>query len=48
MDNGRIRVNATNGKLFTQVGDQFRPDEGYRSRIDKRTEEAPLGIIRSS
>lgn len=36
----------TNGKLFTKVGDQFRPDEGYRSRIDKRTEEAPLGYYK--
>lgn len=36
----------TNGKLFTQVGDQFRPDEGYRSRIDKKTEEAPLGYYK--
>ncbi len=36
----------TNGKLFTKVGDQFRPDEGYRSRIDKKTEEAPLGYYK--
>ena len=36
----------TNGKLLTQVGDQFRPDEGYRSRIDKTTEEAPLGYYK--
>lgn len=36
----------TNGKLFTKVGDQFRPDEGYRSRIDKSTEEAPLGYYK--
>ena len=36
----------TNGKLFTTVGDQFCPDEGYRSRIDKRTEEAPLGYYK--
>ena len=34
------------GKLFTKVGDQFRPDEGYRSRIDKKTEEAPLGYYK--
>lgn len=33
----------TNGALQTNVGDQFKPDEGYRSRIDKRTEEASLG-----
>ena len=36
----------SNGKLFTKVGDQFRPDEGYRSRIDKKTEEAPLGYYK--
>lgn len=33
----------THGPLQTQVGDQFQPDSGYRSRIDKTTEEAPLG-----
>lgn len=36
----------TNGKLYTRVGDQFSPDEGYRSRIEKRTEEAPLGYYK--
>jgi putative alpha-1,2-mannosidase len=36
----------TNGKLQTQVGDQFNPDAGYRSRIDKATEEAPLGYYK--
>ena len=40
---GGLGMMPTNGKLFTKVGDQFRPDEGYRSRIDKKTEEAPLG-----
>lgn len=40
---GGLGMMPTNGKLFTKVGDQFRPDEGYRSRIDKTTEEAPLG-----
>tara|TARA_R110002050_G_scaffold274106_2_gene418380 strand:+ start:7896 stop:11039 length:3144 start_codon:yes stop_codon:yes gene_type:complete len=33
----------TNGDLKTKVGDQFDPDSGYRSRIDKATEESPLG-----
>lgn len=33
----------TNGPLITQVGNQGKPDEGYRSRIDKSTEQAPLG-----
>lgn len=33
----------TNGPLKIQVGDQRDPDSGYRSRIDRATEEAPLG-----
>lgn len=43
---GGLGMMPTNGRLFTQVGDQFRPDEGYRSRIDKKTEEAPLGYYK--
>lgn len=43
---GGLGMMPTNGKLFTKVGDQFRPDEGYRSRIDKTTEEAPLGYYK--
>ena len=41
-----LGVMPTNGPLQTRVGDQYRPDEGYRSRIDKSTEEAPLGSYR--
>ena len=33
----------TNGSLITEMGNQGEPDKGYRSRIDKTTEEAPLG-----
>ncbi|PHK97555.1 hypothetical protein CGL56_15775 [Neolewinella marina] len=33
----------TNGPLQTTMGDPTDPDGGYRSRIDKATEEAPLG-----
>tara|TARA_Y100000815_G_C13346734_1_gene502375 strand:- start:2814 stop:6011 length:3198 start_codon:yes stop_codon:yes gene_type:complete len=33
----------TNGILQTKVGEQFQPDSGYRSRMDKSSEEAPLG-----
>lgn len=33
----------TNGPLQIKVGDESRPDEGYRSRIDKTTEQTPLG-----
>jgi predicted alpha-1,2-mannosidase len=36
----------TNGALQTKVGDEFDPDGGYRSRIDKATEEAPLGYYK--
>lgn len=36
----------TNGKLYTKVGDEFKPDEGYRSRVDKKSEEAPLGYYK--
>lgn len=34
---------AANGDLKVRVGDEQRPDEGYRSRIDKRTERAGIG-----
>ena len=43
---GGLGLMPTNGALQTSVGDQFRPDEGYRSRIDKLTEEAPLGYYK--
>ncbi|MDR2893916.1 MAG: hypothetical protein LBU97_00445, partial [Alistipes sp.] len=43
---GGLGLMPTNGELQTSVGDQFRPDEGYRSRIDKLTEEAPLGYYK--
>lgn len=43
---GGLGLMPTNGKLFTRVGDQFRPDEGYRSRFGKTTEETPLGYYR--
>lgn len=35
-----------NGPLKIKVGDQGDPDSGYRSRIDKSTEEAPLGYYK--
>lgn len=34
------------GALVTRIGDQADPDSGYRSRIDKSTEEAPLGYYK--
>jgi predicted alpha-1,2-mannosidase len=33
----------TNGPLITEVGSPGDPDSGYRSRVDKNTEQAPLG-----
>ena len=33
----------TNGPLQTDVGDEKDPDSGYRSRIDKSSEQTPLG-----
>ena len=41
-----LGIMPTNGPLQTQVGDERRPEEGYRSRIDKATEEAGLGRYR--
>ncbi|WP_346862317.1 GH92 family glycosyl hydrolase [uncultured Draconibacterium sp.] len=43
---GGLGIMPTNGLLKTQVGDQDDPDSGYRSRIDKTTEEAPLGYYK--
>jgi len=37
----------TNGPLQTEVGDEKNPDEGYRSRINKETEEAPIGYYKA-
>lgn len=40
---GGLGIMATNGPLVTQVGDELKPDSGYRSRLDKRTEIADIG-----
>lgn len=40
---GGLGIMAANGPLKVRVGDEQKPDEGYRSRIDKRTEEAGIG-----
>lgn len=37
----------TNGPLVTRIGDEKDPDNGYRSRMDKSTEEAPLGYYKA-
>lgn len=43
---GGLGMMPTNGELQIRVGDELKPDEGYRSRIDKKTEEAPLGYYK--
>lgn len=43
---GGLGMMPTNGPLKTVVGDEMNPDSGYRSRIDKSTEEAPLGYYK--
>jgi len=41
-----LGVFATNGPLKTRVGDELKPGSGYRSRIDKKSEEAPIGYYK--
>ncbi len=43
---GGLGTFPTNGELQIKIGDQYDPDSGYRSRIDKNSEEAPLGIYK--
>ncbi len=40
---GGLGIMASNGVLKTKVGDERNPDEGYRSRVDKRSEKAGIG-----
>jgi len=44
---GGLSFMPTNGKLITKVGDQRNPDDGYRSRLNKETEEAPIGYYKA-
>jgi len=44
---GGLGIFPTNGPLQTQIGDELDPDSGYRSRIDKATEEAPIGYYKA-
>lgn len=37
----------TTGRLETRVGDQYRPDDGYRSRMDKSEEVVRVGYYRA-
>ncbi len=41
-----LGIFASNGKLQTQIGDEHHAATGYRSRIDKQTEEAPIGYYK--
>jgi predicted alpha-1,2-mannosidase len=43
---GGLGIFATNGKLKTNIGDELKPNSGYRSQIDKQTEEAPIGYYK--
>lgn len=43
---GGLGMMPTNGKLQIKTGDEMNPESGYRSRIDKRTEEAPIGYYK--
>jgi predicted alpha-1,2-mannosidase len=42
-----LGIFATNGKLKITVGDDMKPGSGYRSAIDKRSEEAPIGYYKA-
>ncbi len=44
---GGLGIFASNGKLKTKVGDELKPGSGYRSAINKRTEEAPIGYYKA-
>lgn len=43
---GGLGMMPANGPLQIVTGDEMDPDSGYRSRIDKATEEAPLGYYK--
>lgn len=43
---GGLGIFPTNGKLKTKVGNESGTGEGYRSAIDKKTEEAPIGYYK--
>ena len=44
---GGLGIFASNGKLITRIGDELLEEEGYRSKINKRTEEAPIGYYKA-
>lgn len=42
-----LSMMPVNGPLITEAGDQAQSKEGYRSAIDKQSEEAPLGYYKA-
>jgi len=43
---GGLGIFASNGPLKTFIGDELKPNSGYRSAINKKTEEAPIGYYK--
>ena len=43
---GGLGLFASNGSLKTDIGHELDPESGYRSRIDKNTEEANIGYYK--
>lgn len=43
---GGLGIFASNGPLKTNIGDELKPNSGYRSTIDKQSEEAPIGYYK--
>lgn len=43
---GGLGIFASNGQLKTNIGDELKPRSGYRSAIDKQSEEAPIGYYK--
>ncbi|UOQ68811.1 GH92 family glycosyl hydrolase [Hymenobacter volaticus] len=41
-----LGIFATNGKLQTTIGDERHLSAGYRSRVNKKTEQAPIGYYK--
>ncbi|MCC5929011.1 MAG: GH92 family glycosyl hydrolase [Cyclobacteriaceae bacterium] len=42
-----LGIFASNGELKTKTGNELDPSSGYRSTIDKNTEEAPIGYYKA-
>ncbi|MFO7999323.1 MAG: GH92 family glycosyl hydrolase, partial [Bacteroidales bacterium] len=44
---GGLGMLPANGPLKTNVGDERNPDEGYRSKLNAETEQAPIGYYKA-